>query len=147
MNASKILRKCLIINKLLPPPISGGKPRRVNNNCLSGKLSYSLLHQAFASCGRVLSCLLLWLTAASLLTSCSKDDPENDGQTERVVLNDSTLTTPPDSIQSDSIQSDSLPTGPAIVIDTTWADDPLHLTYDNYDEGDAGEAASRGLRR
>ena len=147
MNASKVLRKYLIINGLLPPPISGGKPRRVNNKNFRYPPELTLLHQAFASCGRALSCLLLWLTAASLLTSCSKDDPENDGQTERVVLNDSTLITPSDSIQSDSILSDSLPTGPAIVIDTTWADDPLHLTYDNYDEGDAGEAASRGLRR
>ena len=147
MNASKELCKCLIINKLLPTPISGGKPQHVNNKSLQYPPGLTLLHQAFASCGRSLSCLLLWLTAASLLASCSKDDPENDGQTERVVLNDSTLTTPSDSIQSDSILSDSLPTGPAIVIDTTWADDPLHLTYDNYDEGDAGEAASRGLRR
>ena len=130
-----------------PPPISGGKPRRVNNKCPYGRQNHALLHQAFASCGRVLSCLLLWLTAASLLASCSKADPEDEAKPERVVLNDSTLTTPSDSIQSDSILSDSLPTGPAIVIDTTWADDPLHLTYDNYDEGDAGEAASRGLRR
>lgn len=129
INKHQYMKNRMVDGIKLPPPLTD-----INNNISSQRFNHALLHQAFASCGRFLSCLLLWLTAASLLASCSKADPEDEPKPERVVLNDSTLTTPVDTTPA-----------PAILVDTTWAD-TLRLSYDDYDAGDADEAAARAFQ-
>ena len=62
--------KSLILRGLLPPPISLCKV----NNRLTGIVLPALLHQAYASCGRVLSCLFCFLMGLLSLgfASCEK---------------------------------------------------------------------------
>ena len=74
-NKLGFIHKSLIHRELLPPPISSYKVR----NKLHGSARPTLLHQAYASCGRVLWCLALCLMLLPFaFASCGKDvmEPE-----------------------------------------------------------------------
>lgn len=93
----------LIIRRLLPPPISSCN---VENSKLSG-LTTPLLHQAFASCGRVFLCLLLLLPFT--LCGCEKESTApNDDNLTRNAAADSTANPLAINLKSDTALSDTI---------------------------------------